>query len=383
MDSAPTTKTSETDAVNSFGPEHSATHEAIDDFTLIEPRKFSKKAILVDDDAPLIDTTEALPLRSKKTKRLQKQQQKKLQRTTVRSETKSFLEFPSELLQDVFSYLRPSDIFRLQQLNRATHEFIQQNEQSIARDIIRRRYWTLARCLPLPTAVDQLDPAAQAALLSSNWQDRLNIHKRPYQHVKMFDPQKICTCMTCVLAWNNLCMILDLAHFQKHLSNRDPIPMIPRGHHPEWNRMLIDANASAVEMAMQSPLHYAGILETHLDTIVGTLTRQVRMGKRTVHPRKLYHLSEKDIISETDDFLERNGPPSYEFPWHRDNYYNLEAYVPNRKWSAELLKWQYAQPGKPHEGDLLWVVAWFGLDASSTGGTKLPNGGTTRTISLK
>lgn len=331
-------------------------------YTLIGPRKAAKKPALVDDDEPLVDTTESIPLKSKKTERMQKRQQKKLKKTTVTSETKSFLELPPELLQEVLGHLRPSDIFRLLRLNKSTRDFVLGNESLIAKDIIVYRYHTLARSFHLPVPLSKVDETAQAALLSKNWQDRLQIHKKPYQHIRVIDPAKVCTCMSCMLSWNNLNVILDLAFFQRHLDSREPIPMIPRGTYPEWNRKLTERNASIVERAMQSPLHYAAILQIHLNTIVGTLTRQVRVGKKTCHPRRLFHLSTTDIESGKDVFLERSGPPSYEFPFHRDNYYSLEAYVPNRKWDRDEQAWIYGTPGKPHENDLSWVVARFQPD---------------------
>ena len=47
--------------------------------------------------------------------------------------------------------------------------------------------------------------------------------------------------------------------------------------------------------------------------------------------------------------------PQYEFPWHRDNYYALEAYIPNRKWSKEHEKWVY-YAGDLHQRDLQWAI---------------------------
>lgn len=344
---------------NAAGPKASS-----EVYTLIGPRKVAKKPAVVDDDEPLVDTTESIPLKSKKTERMQKRQQKKLKKTTVTSETKSFLELPPELLQEVLSHLRPSDVFPLLRLNKSTRNFILDNENLIAKDIIVRRYHTLARSFHLPVPLSKVDETAQAALLSKNWQDKLQIHKKPYQHVRVIDPTKVCTCMSCMLSWNNLNVTLDLAFFQRHLDSREPIPMIARGTYPEWNRKLTERNASIVERAMQSPLHYAAILQIHLTTIVGTLTRQVRVGRKTCHPRRLFHLSTTDIESGTDLFLERSGPPSYEFPFHRDNYYSLEAYVPNRKWDREEQVWLYGTPGKPHENDLSWVVARFQPDSA-------------------
>lgn len=326
--------------------------------TVIEPRKISKKNVIIDDDEPLIDTTEALPLKSKKTERMQKKLQQKLKRTTVQSDTKSFLDLPPELLQEVLSHLLPSEIIPLLHLSKATRQYILENESAIAKDIIRQRYWVLSRCFFLPVPLDEVDPSAHAALKNPEWQKRLLIHKR-YQHIKTHPEDLVCSCSNCVCAWNDLCLILDLAHFQHHLSNRKPIPMVARGTNPQWNSELAERNGGKVLKAMRSPLCYAMILQTHLDTIVTTLTRQVRVGKKTYHPKQLYHLSQQDIQSQSDAFLERSGPPSYEFPFHRDRYHYLEAYVPVRKWSKEEQKWQYATPGMPHQNNLEWVVQHF------------------------
>lgn len=333
-------------------------------YTILGTRKATKK--IINDDEPLVDTTEALQLKSKKTERMQKRQQKKLKKTLVQSDTKSFLELPHELLHEVFSYLLPSDMIRLQRLNKATAAFIQENESTIARQIIQRRYWVLARSLPLPVPLEQVPPQAQASLQSQKWQDRLQIHKKPYQHVRSIDPRQFCTCMTCVIAWNTLCVVLDLAHFQKHFNNREPLPTIARGTDPKWNSDLTSFNAGLVEKAVRSPLHYACILQTHLATTVGTINRQYRVGKKTSapNPKRLYHLSPADVESQTDEFLERSGPPTLDFPFHRDRYHYIEAYVPNRGWSKMQGRWmyQYASPRKVHESDLEWTMRYYKPD---------------------
>jgi hypothetical protein len=310
---------------------------------------------LNDDDEPLVDTTAALPLHSKKTERMQKRLQKKSKKKPA-PKPQSFLDLPSELLLDIFTYLRPSDLFRLQRLNRTTKSFIQENEAIISREIIRTRYSVLAQCFPLPIAFSTLDPKYHSALLSSKRQDLLAIHKKPYQHVKPLDPLDICTCMTCVFAWNNLCTIVDLAHWQQALDSREPIPMIPRGQNPEWNQDLITRNATLVQAAMKSPLVYTALLALHLNTTTRTILRRSKYIKaRPVLPEhRPYQLSLAEAAQESDMYLARKGPPSYEFPYHRDNYYNLEAYVPNRKWSREEECWKY-YAGTQHERDLEWV----------------------------
>ncbi|KAF7191510.1 hypothetical protein HII31_07012 [Pseudocercospora fuligena] len=330
---------------------------------VVAPRKAFRKAPIQDDDEPLVDLTEALALKSKKTDRKKKQQQKKLERIEkkrVKSDVKNFLELPPELLEEVLSYLRPSDIFRLLRLNRSTRDFILDNEQSIAKDIIRRRYWTLYRCLQIPVALEKVDHVAQQSLLTSNWQDRLRIHTKPYQHIRAIDAKSSCTCMTCVMAWNDLCSVLDLAHFQPTLDRHEALPAIPRGSNPEWNTRLAQEHAAIVEKAMRSPLHHALILQVHLASIMGTLTRPIRWGNKTFAPKNmLYHLSDLDVERDTDEFLERSGPPSYE-PLYFREYYNHQkwaAYVPNRKWDKETQKWLYPKPGQWHADNLAWVVS--------------------------
>lgn len=321
-------------------------------------RKTSKKALPpVDEDEPLVDTTAALKLHSKKTERAQKRLHKRQQKFVGRPAATSFLDLPPELLQEVLGYLRPTDLLRLLRVDHSIRDFILENENSLVRDVVKRRYWVLSRCFPVPVALKDVDSTAHPALLSDKRQDMLHIHKKPYQHIKGIDPLQICTCLTCVLAWNNLNVILDLSHWQSNLNSREPIPMISRGTNPEWNQKLLDAHATIVEKAMTSRLTWAVILEKHLRTTVGTILRTFR-GRKTVHPRRLYHLTPAEANTEHDEFLERSGPPSFELPWHRDNYYNLEAYVPNRKWSKEGEKWLYYVDGL-HEKDLQWVKERF------------------------
>jgi hypothetical protein len=315
-----------------------------------------------DEDEPLVDTTAALPLHSKKTERMQKRLEKKSKKKPA-PKSQSFLDLPSELLLEILTYLRPSDLFRLQRLNHTTKSFIQENEATISREIIRTRYSILAKCFPLPVAFSTLDSRYHSALLSSKRQDLLAIHKKPYQHVKPLDPLEICTCMTCVFAWNNLCTIVDLAHWQTALDSREPIPMISRGQNPEWNQDLINLNTSLVQAAMNSALVYTALLALHLDTTTRTILRRSKYIKaRPVLPEhRPYQLSLAEAALESDMYLAGKGPPSYEFPYHRDNYYNLEAYVPNRKWSREEECWKY-YAGTQHERDLEWVRDRFGVE---------------------
>lgn len=344
----------------------------------VAPRRMKKATSIKADNAssdhePLIDTTARLSLHSKKTARLQRRQQKKQSARKVRSEIQSFLDLPPELLSLVLSFLQPSDIYSLLRLNRSMRGYLLENENAIADSILNRRYWVLRQCFPLPVTLDRVPDFARPALLSQQWQDRLRIHKNPYQHIKQIDPSVVCTCMSCVLAWNNLCIILDLARWQSNLDNREPLPIIPRGRNPEWNVELLERNAQNVMKAMHSPLAHARILQTHLDVTVRTILRSERYRRKgdkpslkdktaPVRPPKprLYHLTDEEAAAGTDEFLERSGPPSYQPIYMRDNYYNVEAFVPNRKWDRDEQRWQYySKWPKPHENDLAWLVARF------------------------
>lgn len=350
-----------------------------DEYTIVLPsEREATNRVAVDDDEPLIDTTVAMPLNSKKTRRFQKQQHKRQQRARTRSKPQSFLDLPAELLQEVLSYLKPTDMFSLLALTRETRSFILQHEGSIARDIIRRRYWALARCFPLPVLARTIEESTQAALLNPRREKMLDIHWKPYQHIKRLDAREICSCASCHIAWNQLNVILDFAHFQPYLDKREPIPMIPRGTNPPWNIDLTEANAAKVHQALHSPLTYAAILQLHLASIVGTLLRQVRfppqMRKhqhnsrfaptKTVHPITIYSVTEKDAATGTDAFLERQGRECFEVPFSRDNYYNqwMYAYMPNRKWRREEREWVYGVT-VVHEKDVAWARAWFSSTA--------------------
>ncbi|KAK0909886.1 hypothetical protein LTR57_016148 [Friedmanniomyces endolithicus] len=352
------------------------------EYTIVQStRKVGRKAAIQEDEEPLVDTTAAIAKNSKKTRRLQKQQQKRHQRAVARDRPESFLDLPAELLQEILGYLLPSDVFRLQLLNSATRDFIQQNERAIAKDIMDRRFWVLQRCFPLPIRLDAVDEHTRLALLNPRREKMTEIHKKPYQHIKPLNPQEVCSCPSCLVAWNNLNVALDFAYFQGHLNHREPIPMIPRGSSPKWNSELTEAHAQIVEKAISSPLTYSAILEIHLDSTVGTLLRQVRfppqtrvhqhnkmISTKTLHPSTLYQVTERDA-NGSDEFLERDGAlvrPSYDVPFNRDNYYSLLAYIPNRKWSTDERKWLYYARGA-HERDLEWTRRWFLPKASDDG----------------
>lgn len=304
----------------------------------------------------LVDTTAAIPLHSRRTERLQKKSQKKIKRP-IPSDAKSLLGLPLDILIEILGFLRPSDIFILLRVNRSMRNFVRQNEKQISKATIHFRYSILTKCFPLPVPFNAIDKDLQSVLLSPRHQQRLLIHKRPYLHIKSANPRSTCSCMSCVMAWNNLNLVIDFAHWQNHLNRREPITMIPRGGQPRWNQDLVASNASIVDKAISYPLWYARLLEKHLDTTLKTIVRHATIRRKQGPPvtvpisGRLYHLSAQDILAETDGFLGRSGPPSYEFPYHRDKYYTLGAYLPNRRWEDDT--WLYY--GDLHNTDIAWT----------------------------
>lgn len=283
-------------------------------------RRPPRRSKAIEDEEPLIDTTVALPKKSKKTERAQKRLKQRQQKVAGKPKETSLLDLPPELLETILAFLRPSDIYRILATSRSLNFFTRGNANAIARDIIQQRYWVLSRCFPLPVPFETLDKSTHPALLSERRQDMIQMHRKPYQHVKGVDERKVCTCSSCILAWNNLCLALDLAHWQPLLDKREPLPTIPRGEAAEWNRKLLNANAAIVEKAMHGDmLCYALILEKHLRSITSTLLRVYR-GKKTIHPNRLYHITHADAEKDSDEFLERSGPPSVSFCITQSSY---------------------------------------------------------------
>jgi hypothetical protein len=306
-----------------------------------------------ESEEPLVDTTAAIPLHSKRTNRQQKKRQKKETKEKAAKQHATLWDLPSEVVLEICGYSRPSDIFALSRANQALRQFILANEARICKEIIKRRYIALSKCFQLPVMLEKVDESAHPALKCAERQELLNIHKKPYQHIRFPDPQLICTCLTCMLNWNYLCVVVDFADWQDNLDKGEPIPIIPRGKFPEWNQRLISANAAIVEKALYSPLWYSRILEQHLDSMIRSIRRH---HNNKGNKRRRFRMSAEDAAVETDLFLERSGPPSLDFPFHRDNYYMLEAYMPNRGWNAEAERWMYLPMW--HERDVEFVKAW-------------------------
>lgn len=305
----------------------------------------------------------SLTVFSKKSKRLHKKLQ--LRRGKHRDNPNiTLLDLPFDIAIEILSYLRPSDVFRLSRTCRYLHGlWLQEHSARIARSIIKWRYSCLEKCMRLPVLVRDIgDDTYLDALLN---QERLrghDIRRRPYyQHIKAPDPNVVCTCLTCVLRWNVLCLAVDFAQWQDNLDTNEPLPVIPRGRQPEWNTSLLEAHAAVVLKAMPtrdsggcSALWHAAILEAHLDSTVRSIRRH---GANKFNQRARFRMTADDAASGTDDFLQRRGPPSLDFPFHRDNYYMLEAYLPNRSWFPEEERWGY-MPAEQHDKDLEQLRKW-------------------------
>ncbi|KAI0096769.1 hypothetical protein GGR51DRAFT_542790 [Nemania sp. FL0031] len=301
----------------------------------------------------LEDKTEALTLRSKRTQRIRKKQTKKAMK--VKASPGGFLSLlPYELAMDILTLLKPSDLFRLQRTSKPFREFIINEETKLARFISSWRYSCLEKCFRLPVLLADIDPAIHPLLQIPERQEIMTIHKKPYQHIRSPEPAEVCTCLTCTLRWSALAIIVDFAHWQEHLDKGEPIPMIPRGKSPEWNQVMIAAHAEIVRKALYSPLWHARLLEVHLDSTTRSISRHAA---NKGNKRRRFRMTEEDVNSGTDTFLARSGPPSFDIPYHRDNYYLLETFMPNRSWSQDFYRWLYV-PAEQHDRDIEFVVMW-------------------------
>ncbi|RYP17468.1 hypothetical protein DL765_004514 [Monosporascus sp. GIB2] len=307
-----------------------------------------------DEDLGILeDKTEALTLRSKRTERLQKKQQTRKAKK-VRQQGLDLLSLPYELIMETLGLLRPSDLFNPRRASKPLDEFVTYNEASLAKAITGWRYPCLEKCYRTPVLLENVDRTFHNDLKSPDRQELLAIHKKPYQHIQSPDPTEICTCLTCMLRWSALCFVVDFAHWQGHLDRGDPLPVIPRGRFPEWNQNLISRNAAIVRKALRSPLWHARLLEAQLDSTTRAIRRHAA---NKGNKRRRFRMSKEDVDSGTDRFLERSGPPSFDFPFLRDNYYMLEAYMPNRSWIAEHERWFYL-PADQHDRDVEGVAKW-------------------------
>lgn len=298
-----------------------------------------------DGEEPLEDKTAALCLKSKRTERMQR---RKVVRDKKKDAIVNLTKLPTELLLESLTYISPRDVFNFGLANRRFHALVAANSRVVGDAIIARRYSLLAQCFPTPKLLAAIEPSIQELLTDPSRQTQLSIHKRPYQHIQPPDAHQLCTCLTCILTWNNLGLVLDFAHWQSNLDDGLPIPIMPRGQTSEWNRDLVARNARIARRAVDDSLWHARILEMHLDSTVRSIQRHTKnKGNKRTH----VNMTEEDAATGTDAFLSKHGPPSLEFPYQRDEYYMLEAYLPNRWWKKTETRWVYIIAGQ-HERDL-------------------------------
>jgi hypothetical protein len=279
-----------------------------------------------DDEEPLEDKTAALTLRNKRTERIKR---KNATRQQKRDAIVNLTKLPTELLLESLKYLRPRDVLDFSFVNRRFYALVTANANVIGDAIIKRRYTILAKCLPTPRLLSDVEPSIQALLIHPDRQKQLSIHNRPYQHIASPDLHQLCTCLTCILTWNNLGLVLDFAHWQKHLDSGTPIPIVPRGQTPEWNTKLVARNASIARKAVENSLWHAAILALHLESTVRAIRRHSKnRGNKRVH----VDMTQSDAAAETDAFLSKHGPPSLEFPYQRDEFYMLYGSRPISTW---------------------------------------------------
>ncbi|KAK3938191.1 hypothetical protein QBC46DRAFT_390813 [Diplogelasinospora grovesii] len=314
-------------------------------------RKTKQHAGEEDSAEPLIDTTQALTLRSKRTERRLKKVKKK--EPSVSGSGTPFLDLPYELLVPILSQLRPSDLFVLSQVCKPLRNFIQHEGARLSETIISRRYACLAKCFLLPVPLQALCPNQRTALIQRN--AATCGHTQP-QNIPQHDRNLVCSCLSCALRWNCLCLVVDFAYWQDNLDKGQPIPMVARGSNcVPWNTRLLARNAAMVTKCLASPLWYARVLEAHLDSTIRSILRHSQnKGNR----RSRFRMTTADVAAGTDEFLERSGPPSAYVPYHRDNYYLLEAFLPNRSWIKEKQGWIYLR-AEQHDKDLDIIVRFY------------------------
>ncbi|KAK0634244.1 glycoside hydrolase superfamily [Bombardia bombarda] len=296
----------------------------------------------------------ALIVHSKRTERLAKRQATKKIKTKHRAvvdwQPRGILDLPYEILMSILTLLRPRELFILLRVCRQLRLFIRQEEDYLASQVIRLRYACLAKCFCRPHLLENLDSLARATLLVPN---RRAIYatnrKRPFQHIPAPDIDVTCSCLSCNFRWSCLCVAVDFAHWQDHLDKGEPIPVIARGSTPQWNADLVALHAEVVLKSMSSMLWYTRILEAHLDSTMRSILRHSQNPSNR-RPRFLMTLDD-DVRPGIGAFLEKKGPATVDIPFIRDNYYMLEAFMPNRSWIDERGEWAYV-PENQHDKDL-------------------------------
>ncbi|AEO71903.1 uncharacterized protein THITE_50821 [Thermothielavioides terrestris NRRL 8126] len=306
------------------------------------------------DVAPVAESTRVLPCHSKRAQRQLRKQEKRARRQPKLQNPSGFQDLPCELMMEILELLRPSDIFALLRVCKALRSLILDNEAPLMRAVTNLRYSVLQRCFLRPVPLQDVSPALRPLLRSPRRPDLQHGHRPQHQHIPPPDPAISCTCLTCVGRWYSLCAVVDFAHWQDHLDKGTPIPQIPRGTFPAWNQELMAENAKIVNRCLTRPLWYARVLEAHLDSTVRSVRRH---SQNKADKRAHFRLTEEDVRAGTDAFLERPGASEVVYPFSRDNYYMLEAFLPGRAWIAERQEWAYLSNGQAwHEVDLAMLA---------------------------
>ncbi|KAK3906148.1 hypothetical protein C8A05DRAFT_12113 [Staphylotrichum tortipilum] len=326
------------------------------------------------DLEPLQDLTQPLTLRSKRTERRRRKLEKKgasfRRSSSARGgEPIGVLDLPVELLVAILELVRPSDLFALSRVSRQLRAFLLADEAAIAHRVVSLRYPILQRCLLRPLLMTDVDSSLWPLLRMPDRPDLNRSHLIAHHNIPPPDDAFHCTCLTCIVRWNALCAVVDFAHWQRHLDNGVPIPMIPRGAAvPSWNRDLLDRHRRVVLKALTSPLWYARVLEAHL----ASTTRSIRRHSQNKSDRRRHFLlTQEDEQAGTDAFLQRNGPPTFDYPYSRELYYMLEAFLPGRSWLAEHQKWVYLSSGGWHDHDLDMLAKMVAARGKRDSGTSI------------
>ncbi|KAF6803986.1 F-box domain-containing protein [Colletotrichum sojae] len=305
-------------------------------------------------DSDLVTAMGKLKIRSKKTERMKRKMAKKTAKTGTSTH---LLDMPNEVLIKIITNLLPSDILRLLRTCSDMQFLVEHNRTVIGKEIIAMRYPILEKCFMLPVPLNQVDKGLHERLQDPKRLEALVIHRK-YQHIPIVDPKAICTCLTCVVRWNSICIAVDFSHWQESLEEGIPILLVQRGLDPGWNVALNQRTRNIVSKALVSPLHYAHILEVHLrDTAAAIKRHSSNKGNKRRH----FRMTQTDVQSQTDEFLGREGPSTTDLPFHRDNYYMLEVFMPGRTWLKEEKKWAYV-PANLHKKDLGYIRSKWAAD---------------------
>lgn len=128
-----------------------------------------------DSEEPLVDTTKALPLHSKKLERQKKKQEKKRIKAL---EAASLLTLPTEIILEIFTYLQVSEILSLSSVCARFRDLVSTNGDVIGKDIISSRFQVLTKCFPRPVLFEHVDVRYRPALLNPRRLNNLELHRR-------------------------------------------------------------------------------------------------------------------------------------------------------------------------------------------------------------